>query len=158
MPTEEKIWKPHVTVASIAEEDGKFLLVEETIKGELLLNQPAGHLESNETILDAVIRETLEETAWDFQPQHLVNISRLYLPQKECTYLRFNFAGKATRFHPERELDTGINCAVWLTTDEILNTAHRHRSPLVMQAVRDYNSGIRYPLSLLQDFESLADA
>ena len=158
MSTEDKIWKPHVTVASVIEEDGKFLLVEETINGERVLNQPAGHLESNETILEAVVRETLEETAWDIQPRHLINISRLFLRHKNRTYIRFNVASQAVKFNPERELDTGINCALWLTAEEIINSAHRHRSPLVIQSIKDYNSGLRYPLSLLQDMEILADS
>ena len=157
MPTQETIWKPHVTVASVIENEGKYLLVEETINGKQVLNQPAGHLEPDETLIDAVIRETLEETGWDFQPEHLINVYRLNLQLKNQTYLRFNFAGQALSFDPDRELDAGIDRAVWLSYDDIINAESRHRSPLVMQAIQDYTSGIRYPLSLLQDIDSFSD-
>ena len=59
-------WKPNTTVAAVIEKDGKFLLVEELIEDELVFNQPAGHLEKGETLLDAVKREVLEETAFDY--------------------------------------------------------------------------------------------
>lgn len=156
MPNGETIWKPHVTVASVIENDGKFLLVEETINGKQVLNQPAGHLEPDETLIDAVIRETMEETGWNFQPEHLINVYRLNLRVKNQTYLRFNFAGLALSFDPDRELDTGIDRTVWLSYEDISSAVSRHRSPLVMQAIRDYSAGIRYPLSLLQDIDSFS--
>ncbi|HQR24655.1 MAG TPA: NUDIX domain-containing protein, partial [Steroidobacteraceae bacterium] len=63
------VWKPDVTVAAVAERDGRFLVVEERAGGRVVINQPAGHLEDGESFLEAVVRETLEETAWTFVPQ-----------------------------------------------------------------------------------------
>ena len=156
MPTQETIWKPHVTVASVIEHDGSYLLVEETINGRQVLNQPAGHLEPGETLIDAVIRETLEETGWDFLPEYLINVYRLNLQEKGRTYLRFNFTGQAVKFNPDQELDTGIDRALWLSYDDIANAGSRHRSPLVMQSILDFTAGIRHPLSLLQDIDSIS--
>ncbi len=145
-------WKPHVTVASIIEQHGKFLLVEEIINGKSVLNQPAGHLEPNESLVDAVIRETLEETAWDFRPDFLTGIYRFPSASEDKIFLRFNFAGEPLRHHVDRKLDTGIEQAVWLSAEEIRQQKHRHRSPLVLQAVEDYLSGRQFPLDILQDF------
>ena len=156
MPTQEIIWKPHVTVASVIENEGKYLLVEETINGKQVLNQPAGHLEPDETLIDAVIRETLEETGWNFQPEHLINVYRLNLQVKNQTYLRFNFAGQALSFDPKRKLDAGIDRALWLSYNDIVDALPRHRSPLVLRAIQDYTAGIRHPLSLLQDIDSFS--
>ena len=77
------IWKPNVTVAAVVERDGKYLLVEEEDDGKLVLNQPAGHLDEGESLLDAVVRETLEETAWHFVPEFLIGIYRWPYPEKE---------------------------------------------------------------------------
>ncbi|MDH4285009.1 MAG: NUDIX hydrolase, partial [Gallionellaceae bacterium] len=113
------IWKPNVTVAAIIEQDGRFLLVEEHTSLGIRFNQPAGHLEADESLLTAVAREALEETAYEFEPQHLVGIYRWPAPQSDITYLRFAFAGRALTHHPERALDEGIIRAVWMTPQEI---------------------------------------
>ncbi|MEO1767838.1 NUDIX hydrolase [Thiobacter aerophilum] len=146
------IWKPHVTVAAVVEQDGRFLLVEEEAGGQLVLNQPAGHWEQDESLIQGVVRETLEETGYDFQPSALVGIYRWPHPRKEVTYLRFAFAGHITGFHPERPLDTGIQRPLWLTPTELMAEAARHRSPLVARCVADYLAGRRYPLELLTHF------
>lgn len=145
-------WKPSVTVAAIIERDGRFLLVEEETSDGVCFNQPAGHLDPGETLVQAVARETLEEAAHDFEPTALVGVymSR-YLSsrmQKEVTYLRFAFAGTLGALH-DRPLDHGILRTVWMTYDELLDTEHRHRSPLVLQCIDDYLKGQRAPLSLL---------
>lgn len=145
-------WKPHVTVASVIEKNGQFLLVEETINGQNVLNQPAGHLEPGESLIDAVIRETLEETAWDFRPDYLTGIYRFPSASENKIFLRFNFAGQALQHHPELSLDTGIEQALWMTVEEIQQQKHRHRSPLVQQAIEDFQAGKNFPLSILQDF------
>jgi 8-oxo-dGTP pyrophosphatase MutT (NUDIX family) len=142
-------WKPNVTVAAIAERNGSFLLVEEITDDGLRLNQPAGHLEANESLADAAARETLEETAFDFQPQHLVGIYRWRKPDGLNTYLRFAFAGTLGQSHPERGLDKGIVRVVWLTLEEIRASRDRHRSPMVLRCVEDYLCGNRLPLNLL---------
>jgi len=147
------IWKPNVTVATILERDGKFLLVEEETASGLMFNQPAGHLEPGETLPDAAVRETLEESAYRFQPQHLVGIYRWHSPNTDTTYLRFAFTGNILAHYPEQVLDEGIVRAVWMTLDEIRASQARHRSPLVLRCVEDYLAGKRYPLALLTHYE-----
>jgi ADP-ribose pyrophosphatase YjhB (NUDIX family) len=146
------IWKPNVTVAAVVERDGKFLLVEELAGGELVLNQPAGHWEQNESLIQGATRETLEETGYDFTPTALVGIYRWPHPKREITYLRFAFAGEITGYDAERKLDEGIVRAVWMTPEEIAAEAERHRSPLVLRCIGDYLAGKRYPLELLIHF------
>jgi 8-oxo-dGTP pyrophosphatase MutT (NUDIX family) len=146
-------WKPNVTVAALVERDGRYLIVEEETDDGLRLNQPAGHLEQGESLLDAVRREVLEETGYSFEPQGLVGI---YLADKagsDITYLRFTFFGQVTAHHPERPLDDGIVAAHWLSADELAAQAARHRSPLVARSLADWQAGLRYPLELLQRVE-----
>lgn len=143
------IWKPNVTVAAIIEQDGKFLLVEEHTSQGLLFNQPAGHLEANESLLAAVAREALEESAYEFEPQYLIGIYRWHSQASDTTYLRFAFTGRILAHHPERALDEGIVRAVWMRPEEIRATQARHRSPLILRCVEDYLAGKRYPLDLL---------
>ncbi len=147
------IWKPNVTVAAIVEQDGRFLLVEEHTSLGIRLNQPAGHLEEDESLLTAVARETLEETAYEFEPQHLVGVYRWPAPQSDITYLRFAFAGRTLTHYPERTLDEGIIRAVWMTPQEISACQAQHRSPLVLRCVEDYLSGKCYPLDLLVHYD-----
>jgi len=147
------IWKPNVTVAAVIEQNEKFLLVEEHTSQGLLLNQPAGHLESNESLLDAVARETLEESAYTFEPQHLIGIYRWHALASDTTYLRFAFTGRILAHHPERALDDGIERAVWMSPDEIRTSTPRHRSPLILRCVEDYLAGKRYPLELITHYD-----
>ena len=147
------IWKPNVTVAAIIEHGGKFLLVEEHTAQGILFNQPAGHLEPDESLLAAVAREALEETAYEFEPQHLVGIYRWHAPQSDTIYLRFAFTGRTLAHHPQQALDEGIIRAVWMTPEEIRASQTRHRSPLVLRCVEDYLSGKRYPLELLTHYD-----
>jgi len=140
------IWKPSVTVAAIVEHDGRFLLVEEhTTRGQLY-NQPAGHLDPGESLLQAVARETLEETACAFEPTGLLGVYQYHSSADDVTYIRFAFTGRITGPEPGRPLDTGILRAVWLTPDEIRSVTARHRSPLVMRCIDDYLAGRRFPL------------
>ena len=144
------IWKPNVTVAAVIERDGKFLLVEEETADGLMFNQPAGHLEEDEPLVDAVVRETLEETAYHFRPTHVVGVYHWKHPTKEdTTYLRFAFGGELLGFEPDRKLDDGIVAARWLTLDEVRATQARHRSPLILRCCEDLLAGKRYPLDLL---------
>ena len=146
------IWKPNVTVAAVVERDGRFLLVEEQTERGLLLNQPAGHLEADESIVAAVARETLEETAWEFSPRHLVGVYRWRPSGSDVTYLRFAFSGVLGTHHEDRALDEGIVRTAWLSPDEVRNGRDRHRSPLVVRCMEDYLAGIRAPLDLLVDY------
>ena len=143
------VWKPNVTVAAVIHRDGKFLLVEEDTEAGLAFNQPAGHLEEGESLVHAVAREALEETAYHFRPTHLVGVYQWRHPTKELTYLRFAFAGDLYGWEPERPLDEGIVAARWLTLDQIRASQARHRSPLILRCCEDYLAGQRFPLDLL---------
>ena len=147
------IWKPNVTVAAIIEQDGKFLLVEEHTSQGPLFNQPAGHLEPDESLEQGVAREAMEESAYRFEPQHLIGIYRWHSTTADTTYLRFAFAGRILAHYPEQILDEGIIRATWMTPEEIRASQARHRSPLVLRCVEDYLAGKRYPLELLVHYE-----
>jgi len=143
-------WPLHVTVAAVVEREGRFMLVRESIRGQSVLNQPAGHLEPNESLLAAVIRETLEETAWHFEPTALVGVYRWVHPKGD-TFLRFSFTGKLIHAEPDRELDLGIEEVLWLAPRELRERADELRSPLVLQCIDDYLAGTRIDLSSLKD-------
>lgn len=152
------IWKPHVTVAAIIERDGRFLIVEEEISEDMngaviRYNQPAGHLDENESLVHACSRETLEETAWHFTPQHLVGVYQWRVPARDLTYLRFAYCGQLGAHEAGRALDDGIQRALWLTPAELEALREQHRSPLVMQCVRDYLAGQRFPLELVKHYD-----
>jgi len=147
------IWKPHVTVAAVIERDNKFLLVEEETAQGVRFNQPAGHLEADESLIAATAREVLEETAYHFTPEYLIGIYRWHASSNDTTYLRFAFSGTLTGHEPERALDTGILQAVWLTPDQIRNNQSLHRSPLLLRCMDDYLAGKRYPLDLLVHYD-----
>jgi 8-oxo-dGTP pyrophosphatase MutT (NUDIX family) len=144
-------WKPNVTVAAVVERDGRFLFVEERTRDGLRLNQPAGHLEPGESLLQAVVRETLEEAAVDFTPTALVGVYLLHPAEGSAgvTYLRFAFAGTVGEPHPGRRLDRGIVRSLWLTAAELAAHPVQLRSTLVAQALVDYQAGHRHPLTLL---------
>lgn len=142
-------WKPHATVAAIVEQDGKFLLVEEETDRGNRYNQPAGHLEDNETLLEAVIRETLEETAYNFNPTALLGIYHWKHEHNNTTYLRFAYIGNVSNHQPQRRLDDGIIRTVWMTVDEMRAQHALMRSPQVLTCVEDYLSGKRHPLEVI---------
>lgn len=145
-------WKPNVTVAAVIEQGGRFLLVEEETSEGLRFNQPAGHLEEGESLIEAAVRETLEETAHRFVPESLVGIYQWPRPDGTVTYLRFAFAGRLTGHEPGRPLDAGIHRAVWMSVAEVQASQARHRSPLILQCMEDYLEGRRYPLELLRHY------
>jgi NADH pyrophosphatase NudC (nudix superfamily) len=143
-------WSPHITVASVLERNSEFLLVEENVDGQLVLNQPAGHWENGESLIEATVRETLEETAWHYQPTHITGIYQWTHPVSSETYLRFCFTGTLLERDHGRQLDKGIERAVWLTHDQMQLRSQDHRSPLVLKCVNDYLSGKRFELSMFQ--------
>jgi len=146
-------WKPHVTVAAVLENAGRFLLVQERAAGSSVYNQPAGHLEDGESLVQAVIRETLEETAWHFDPEAVTGIYRWRQPDRQRTFLRVTFSGRARYHDPDIGLDPCIERTLWLTAAEIRACAPRLRSPLVLRSIDDYLSGRAWPLSLLVDID-----
>jgi 8-oxo-dGTP pyrophosphatase MutT (NUDIX family) len=147
-----QLWYPHVTVAAVIEREGKFLLVEEQADQALVLNQPAGHWEANETLVAAAVRETLEETGYTFQPTALIGIYRWPHPRKDMVYLRFAFTGVVLSHDAHRALDDGILRTLWLSPDELRGQSARHRSPLVLRCMEDYLAAKRYPLDILTHF------
>ncbi|MBV8658577.1 MAG: NUDIX hydrolase [Burkholderiales bacterium] len=166
----ETRWKPNTTVAALIEHEGRYLLVEEQTASGVRLNQPAGHVEQGESLLEACCREMREETGYAPEVDALVGIYQM--PSADApglTYLRFAFAvslqganvippgarvvnADQAGLYPDAvvcPLDAGILQAVWLTYDEILASRARHRSPLVLQCLDDYRAGKRYPLELI---------
>lgn len=143
--------RPSVTVASIVERDGRYLLVEEHTRTGLKLNQPAGHLESGESLQAAAARETLEETAWTVVPTALVGIYRWEAADTGATFVRFSFAADAIEHDPARSLDVGIVRELWLTYEEIAARKSEHRSPLVLRCIDDYRGGRRLPLDFVTE-------
>lgn len=144
-------WHAHVTVATVVEDAGRFLLVEEEKQGRLVLNQPAGHLEPGESLIEAARRETLEETAWQVEVQGVIGIGLYVAPGNGVTYYRTAFHARPLIHESERALDADITRAVWLTLDEIRAEQARLRSPLVLDAIEKYLDGHRYPLSMIVD-------
>ncbi|MBN2680162.1 NUDIX hydrolase [Acidithiobacillus montserratensis] len=143
------VWKPHVTVAAVVEDAGRFLLVEEMVEGRRCFNQPAGHWDPGESLLDAVIRETLEETAYAFEPEYLTGIYHWEHPGKDLTYLRFAFGGKLGPQRQDYALDTGIIGPVWMLPAEVDAAHEQLRNVMVRRCITDYLAGKRYPLEIL---------
>ncbi|HVL36717.1 MAG TPA: NUDIX hydrolase [Burkholderiales bacterium] len=142
------VWKPAATVAAVIERGGRFLIVEERIDGLHVLNQPAGHLDPGESLLQACRREVLEETAHRFTPEALVGIYRWHYVERDVTFLRFCFRGRVDGVE-NRGLDREIVRLHWLTRDELLARRAEHRSPLVQRCVDDFVSGRQFPLEVL---------
>src|SRR3954469_4794600 len=141
------IWKPSATVAAVVERDGRFLFVEERVEGRLVLNQPAGHLDPDESLIAACRREVLEETAHRFEPTALIAIYRWHYAARNVTFLRFCFRGPIEGVD-ERPLHREIFAVPWLSRDELLERRAQHRSPLVQRCVDDYLAGCSFPLEI----------
>lgn len=145
------VWKPNVTVAAIIEQDGRFLLVEEHTSNGLKLNQPAGHLEEGESLIEAIKREVYEETAWQFEPSELISIQLWRNNPHSTSFLRCCFTGSCHSFNAEQALDEGIVATHWLSAEEMRSQKQRLRSPLVLTSLEEYLTGQRYPLDLLKN-------
>jgi 8-oxo-dGTP pyrophosphatase MutT (NUDIX family) len=150
---EGRFWQPDVTVATVVVDGGRVLCVEERTNGRLVLNQPAGHLEPDESLLEAALRETREETAWDVRLTAFIGAYQWKAPETQRHYLRFAYAAEPVSHDPAREQDEGIVRALWMTPSELRAAADRHRSPLVWQVVADHLAGRRHPLSLVAQLE-----
>ncbi|MDN5862222.1 MAG: NUDIX hydrolase [Salinisphaera sp.] len=142
--------KPELTVAAIVERNGRFLMVEETVGGRLVLNQPAGHVEPGETPLAAVVRETREETAWRLHPSHLVGVYLWPVPNASTHILRLVFCGHVDDHDEHQTLDDGIHSTHWLDYRGLTAQGRKLRSPLVLRGLDDYLGGRRLPLSAIQ--------
>jgi 8-oxo-dGTP pyrophosphatase MutT (NUDIX family) len=143
--------RPAVTVAAVVERDGRYLLVEEETRAGRKLNQPAGHLESGESLADGAVRETLEETGWRVRPRHLIGIYTWSASENGGTFVRFAFAASAEVHDAHRPLDDGIVRALWLTYDELVARRDEHRSPLVLRCVDDFRAGRQWPTELITE-------
>ena len=144
-------WAPHVTVATIVERDNRFLMVYEEADGKQVYNQPAGHLDPNETLKEAAIRETLEETGWTVELTGVVGVNLYTAPSNGITYFRTTFIAKPLSHDPDYQLDTGIIEAVWLNYEELVARKDQLRSPMTLQIIEEYLAGRRFPLSVVGD-------
>lgn len=151
------VWKPRVTVASVVMQNNKFLMVEEFKYGQTVINQPAGHLEYGESLLEAVYRETLEETGWQVKPLALLGIMHWQRNDPDRVYLRFSFVAEALQQVENAVIDPDIQAVHWLTFEEISSGTHQLRSPLVMETLNAYRAGVRYPLECLQYYKGWAE-
>lgn len=142
-------WTPHATVAVIVEDaEGRFLLVEEVSGGQVVFNQPAGHVEQDERITDAALRETLEETGWRVELEHFLGLYTYKAPANGVTYFRFCFSARAIE-RITTDLDAGIIAAHWLAIEDIESRLPSLRSPLVLECIQDYRNGRRFPLEVI---------
>lgn len=146
-------WHPHKTVATVVERDQHFLMVEESIQGRIVYNQPAGHLESGESLSAAAIRETLEETAWLVKLTGFLGLYQYTSRSEDICYVRTCFIGEPQQHFTERALDTGVLRAVWMTHADVAKRHEQLRSPIVLRVIDDYLSGKRYPLELVQSLD-----
>lgn len=146
----DKRWKPNVTVATVLEKDGKYLLVHEAPEGKAVYNQPAGHLDEGESLIAAAEREILEETGWEAHVTDYLGMYR-YIAPNGITYLRHGFVAEPVEHDPERPLDKGIINAVWMSYDEITTNSAQMRSPMVKQLIDDYRSGQLYSLAVIHE-------
>ncbi len=144
--------RPRITVATVVARAGALLFVEEESPDGLVLNQPAGHLEAGESLIQAAARETLEESAWTVSLTHIVGIYQ-WRTDAGVEYVRVGFAAEPISHDPQRTLDTGIQRALWLTPAQMRADRSRLRSPMVEALVNDWLAGVRYPLELLCTFQ-----
>lgn len=152
------VWRPHVTVACVVADGDRYLMVEETVRGRTVYNQPAGHLDDGESLADAARRETLEETGWTVELRHLIGVHQWRSSEHDDMVIRFSFAATALSHDAARTLDTGIQRALWLTRAEIAALGDRLRGPLVLLSIDTWLAGQRLPLDTLDHLPGAAPA
>jgi len=150
-------FRPEITVAALVQQQDRFLMVEERASGGVVFNQPAGHLEDGESLAEAVIRETLEETAWTVEPLAVTGVYLWQNPANGKTFLRVAFAVRCLQHDSKRELDEGILRTMWMSRDDLLADHARLRSPMVLSCIDDYLAGRRYPLDVLRALHRLPE-
>jgi 8-oxo-dGTP pyrophosphatase MutT (NUDIX family) len=146
-------WYPHITVATIVEQNGRFLMVEEKEAGQQVFNQPAGHLDANESLFEAALRETLEETAWEVELTAYLGTYQYLSAANGITYIRHCFIAMPLRHDTERALDPNIIQTHWLSAETILADDFQARSPIVCKVLKDYLCGQQFPLSAIYSHE-----
>ncbi len=147
------IWTPHATVATVVENEGKLLMVEEMCHGQRVFNQPAGHVDEEESIFDAAIRETLEETGWQVKLDKFIGTYIYTAPQNGVTYYRFCFSAQPVA-QTSNELDQDIVAAHWMNIDDIYALGRQLRSPLVTRCIDDYLNRPMLPLDYIYEHSS----
>lgn len=147
--TPAEIWRPHVTVACVVADGERYLMVEEEVNGRLVYNQPAGHLDDGESLVAAALRETLEETGWTVELQHLIGVHQWRSTEHGDGVVRFSFAARAVSHDPDRPLDTDIRRALWLARTEIAALGEHLRSPMILQSIDLWLGGQRLPLEVM---------
>jgi len=160
-------WYPHKTVAVVVEQNNdtapadddsrRFLMVEERVNGQLVFNQPAGHLDSGEGLSEAAVREALEETGWQVELTAVIGLYQYTSEESGECYIRTCFAARALSGDPAQALDEGIIAAHWMTLAELRQQKKRLRSPLVLRVIEDYLSGRLYPLELVVNINNSHD-
>ena len=139
----ETRWHPHVTVAAVVRQDGKYLMVRENYRDSSVINQPAGHVEQGETLEQAVIRETLEETGWHFRPEHVIGVYHFVAANGE-TYVRFAFSGELLS-RDRVDLDPTIEEVLWLDRQDLGNSGYNLRNQVVTRCIDDFEAGQKIP-------------
>jgi ADP-ribose pyrophosphatase YjhB (NUDIX family) len=144
-------WTPHITVASIIQKDNKYLFVEEFVKNRVVTNQPAGHLEENETLEEACVRETLEETAYIVEVDHLIGIYQERSKNSLDMWLRFCFKCSIKNEYKDRELDKNIIRKIWLSKKELLIPERILRSNMVLKCIDDHEKNKKFPKEVISN-------
>ena len=142
--------KIHLTVATVVEHNQQFLMVEEYERGQLLINQPAGHVEPGEDVMVAAIRETREETGWEVSLTGFLGLTHYHSPHNGITYYRLGFSAKPVTHHPEELLDPDIHACKWMSYDQIIASSGHCRSPLVIAAIEQWRANHIFPLGMIQ--------
>lgn len=147
-------WHPHLTVATVVFRDGHYLLVEERDKqtGAIVFNQPAGHLEAGESLAEAALRETREETGWAVSLLGILGFALYRAPSNGQTYYRSSFLAQAIAPPAGAQLDPDILATHWLSYEELAELSDRMRSPLVLADIERHRRGTLYPLDLIREY------
>lgn len=144
-------WTPHATVACVIEREGRYLMVEEIDKatGRMVFNQPAGHVEDGESLQEAALRETLEETGWQVELVGVLGLALYRAPGRGATYFRTSFLARALTQVEDAVIDADIHAVHWLDYEELRARSDRMRSPITLAVVERHRQGICHPLDLI---------
>jgi ADP-ribose pyrophosphatase YjhB (NUDIX family) len=146
-------WYAHVTVATVVVQNDRFLMVYENAEVGPVYNQPAGHLEENETLEEAALRETLEETGWQVELTGVLGIHLYKAPSNGVTYVRITFVAKPIAPPKDKHLDADIIESLWLTYEEVKARQTELRSPMVLSDIERYRSGDIQPMDLVTSIQ-----